>query len=157
MDLRAKGFTLLELLIALAVLLVIVSLAVPAFSRSIQIARADADIDSLQRGLGFARLEAINRGTTVRVRPMAGGDDWSRGLSITEVDGALTNVLRVVPAPSRGAALTLTSGVETIEFNSLGGLAAPSMTVLISYALGAQGRVLNLCLNGRIQRGGSCG
>ena len=157
MDLRTKGFTLLELLIALAIVLVIVSLAVPAFSRSVQIAKADADLDELQRGLNFARLEAINRGTAIQIRPLAGNDDWSGGLSIAQGGGALTNVLRVVPAMSSGATLTLTSGVTAIEYNNFGGLSSPATEVQISYALGAQSRVLSLCLNGRIQRGGSCG
>jgi type IV fimbrial biogenesis protein FimU len=47
--------------------------------------------------------------------------------------------------------------VTAIDFNNLGGLAAPSTAVVISYVLGAQSRTLNVCLNGRILLGGSCG
>jgi type IV fimbrial biogenesis protein FimU len=53
--------------------------------------------------------------------------------------------------------LTLTSGVTSIDFNNLGGLSAPATAVTINYVLGAQTRTINVCLNGRIVLGGTCG
>ncbi|KQN43490.1 general secretion pathway protein GspH [Pseudomonas sp. Leaf48] len=157
MDLRTKGFTLIELLIALAILSIMITLAAPAFSRSAQIARADTEIGDLQRGLNFARIEAINRGTTTRVRPTFSRGVWSGELTIYEGSGTLANVLRVVPVMSSGATLTLTSGVTEIDFNNLGGLSSSSRAVVISYVLGTQSRMLSVCLNGRIELAGSCG
>lgn len=154
---RSNGFTLLELLVAIAVFLVLITLAVPAFTRSAQITRADTEIGDLQHALNFARLQAINRGVTTRVRPTAGGSAWTGELSVYDGTSTPANVLRVVPAMSSGATLTLTSGVSAIDFNNLGGLSSPSTAVVISYVLGAQSRTLNLCLNGRILLGGSCG
>jgi type IV fimbrial biogenesis protein FimU len=157
MDHRTKGFTLIELLIALSVFLVLITLAVPAFTRSAQITKADTEIGDLQRGLNFARLEAIDRGITTRLRPTTEGGVWTGELSVYDGTGKLANVLRVVPAMSSGVTLTLTSGVTAIDFNNLGGLLAPSTAVVITYGLGAQSRTLNVCLNGRILLGGSCG
>lgn len=157
MDHRTKGFTLIEVLITLAVFLILITMAVPAFTLSIQGTRADTEIGDLQRGLNYARLEAIDRGITTRLRPTAGGSVWTGELTVYDSTGAQANVLRVVPAMSSGATLTLTSGVTTIDFNNLGGLSAPSTAVVISYVLGAQSRTLNVCLNGRILLGGSCG
>jgi len=157
MDHRTKGFTLIELLVALAVFLVLITLAVPAFTRSTQGTRADTEMGDLQRGLNYARLEAIDRGVTTRVRPTAGGSVWTGELSVYDSTGTPANVLRVVPAMSSGATLTLTSGVTAIDFNNLGGLSSSSTAVVISYVLGTQSRTLNVCLNGRILLGGSCG
>jgi type IV fimbrial biogenesis protein FimU len=157
MDLRTKGFTLIELLVAIAVFLVLITLAVPAFTRSIQGSKADTEMGDLQRAINFARLEAINRGVTTRLRPTAGGSVWTGELAVYDSTGNPANVLRVVPAMSSGATLTLPSGVTALDFNNLGGLAAPSTAVVIGYTLGTQSRTLNVCLNGRIQMGGNCG
>ena len=157
MDLRSKGFTLIELLVAIAVFLVLITLAVPAFTRSIQGSKADTEMGDLQRAINFARLEAINRGGTTRLRPTAGGNIWTGELAVYDSTGNPANVLRVVPAMSSGATLTLPSGVTALDFNNLGGLAAPSTAVVIGYTLGTQSRTLNVCLNGRIQLGGNCG
>ncbi|WP_434595422.1 GspH/FimT family pseudopilin [Pseudomonas sp. R4-83] len=157
MDLRTKGFTLIELLVAIAVFLVLITLAVPAFTRSIQGSKADTEMGDLQRAINFARLEAINRGVTTRLRPTAGGSAWTGELAVYDSTGNPANVLRVVPAMSSGATLTLPSGVTALDFNNLGGLAAPSTAVVIGYTLGTQSRTLNVCLNGRIQLGGNCG
>ena len=157
MDHRTKGFTLIELLVSLAVFLILITLAVPAFTRSVQGTKADTEIGDLQRGLNFARLEAIDRGVATRLRPTAGGSVWTGELAVYDGTGNLANILRVVPAMSSGATLTLPSGVTAIDFNNLGGLSAPSTPVVISYVVGAQSRTLNVCLNGRILLGGSCG
>ena len=157
MDHRTKGFTLIELLVAVAVFVILITMAVPAFTRSVQGSKADTEVGDLQRALNYARLEAINRGVTTRLRPSAGGSVWTGELSVYDSTGTPANVLRVVPAMSSGATLTLPSGVTALDFNNLGGLAAPSTAVAISYVLGTQSRTLNVCLNGRIQLGGSCG
>jgi type IV fimbrial biogenesis protein FimU len=157
MDHRTKGFSLIELLVALAVFLILITLAVPAFTRSVQSTKADTEISDLQRALNFARLEAIDRGITTRVRPSAGGSGWTGELAVYDSTGIAANVLRVVPAMSSGATLKLTSDVTAIDFNNMGGLSAPGMAVAINYVLGAQSRTLNVCLNGRILLGGNCG
>ncbi|MEX3773922.1 GspH/FimT family pseudopilin [Pseudomonas sp. MYb118] len=157
MDHRTKGFTLIELLVALAIFLILITLAVPMFTQSVQGSRADTEVGDLQRALNFARLEAIDRGVTTRLRPKEPGTPWTADLAVLDGTSNAANVLRIVPAMSSGATLTLTSGVTTIDFNNLGGLSAPSTAVVINYVLGTQSRTLNVCLNGRILLGGSCG
>ncbi|SFH47574.1 GspH/FimT family protein [Pseudomonas sp. NFACC45] len=157
MDLRTKGFTLIEVLVALGVLLLLITLAVPALTGSVQGTKADTDIGDLRRALNFARMTAIDRGVTIRIRPTAQGSVWSSELTVYDSTGAEPNVLRVVPAMSSGATLTLTSEVTNIDFNNLGGLSAPATPVTFNYVRGAQSRTLSVCLNGRIVLGGSCG
>ncbi|BBP67099.1 MULTISPECIES: GspH/FimT family pseudopilin [Pseudomonas] len=157
MDLRTKGFTLIEVLVTLGVMLILITLAVPAFTSSMQGTRADTEIGDLRRALNFARMEAIDRGTTIRIRPTVLGSAWSGELTVYDSTGTPANVLRVVPAMGGGATLTLTSDVTAIDFNNLGGLSAPATPVGFNYVRGTQSRTLNVCLNGRIVLGGSCG
>lgn len=157
MDLRTKGFTLIEVLVALGVLLILITMAVPAFTGSMQSTKADTEIGDLRRALNFARMEAIDRGITTRIRPTAQGSVWSGELTVYDSTGSSPNVLRVVPAMGSGATLALTSEVSNIDFNNLGGLSAPTTPVSFNYVRGAQSRTLSVCLNGRIVLGGSCG
>ncbi|AIC22435.1 general secretion pathway protein GspH [Pseudomonas chlororaphis] len=152
---RTQGFTLIELLVALAVSAILLTLVVPAFSQMAQRSKADSDISELLRSLNYARLEAIDRGLPIHLRPAAVDSDWSRGLSIYQGDGPETNVLRVVPAVSRGARLTLTSEFDSIGFNALGGVSA-AVPPVMTYVLGGQHRTITLCLNGRIAVNGEC-
>lgn len=156
MDRGTKGFTLIELLVALAIFLILITLAVPAFTGSVQRTKADTEVGDLRRALSYARLEAIDRGITTQVLPKGGGA-WTGELTVSDISSSPASVLRVVPAMSSGANLALTSGVTAISFNNLGGLAAPATAVAITYVLGAQSRTLNVCLNGRILLGGNCG
>ncbi|WLH62142.1 GspH/FimT family pseudopilin [Pseudomonas sp. FP2300] len=157
MDLRTKGFTLIEVLVALGVLLILITMAVPAFTGSMQSTKADTEIGDLRRALNFARMEAIDRGITTRIRPTAQGSAWSGELTVYDSTGSSPNILRVVPAMGSGVTLTLTSEVSNIDFNNLGGLSAPATPVSFNYVRGAQSRTLSVCLNGRIVLGGSCG
>lgn len=157
MDLRTKGFTLIEVLVALGVLLLLITLAVPAFTGAMQGTKADTEIADLRRALNFARIEAIDRGVTTRIRPTVQGGLWSGELTVYDGTGNSPNVLRVVPSMSNGATLTLTSEVTSIDFNNLGGLSAPATPVSFNYVRGAQSRTLSVCLNGRIALNGNCG
>ena len=157
MDPRTKGFTLIEVLVALGVLLILITMAVPAFTGSMQSTKADTEIGDLRRALNFARMEAIDRGTTIRIRPTAEGGAWSSELTVYDSTGSSPTVLRVIPAMGSGVTLTLSLEVTSIDFNSFGGLSALAMPVSFNYVRGAQSRTLSVCLNGRIILGGGCG
>ncbi|OPG76426.1 general secretion pathway protein GspH, partial [Pseudomonas ogarae] len=152
-----KGFTLIEVLVALGVLLILITMAVPSFTGALQSTKADTEIDDLRRALNFTRMEAIDRGITTRIRPTAQGSVWSGELTVYDSTGSSPNILRVVPAMGSGVTLTLPSDVTSIDFNNLGGLSAPATPVSFNYVRGAQSRTLSVCLNGRIVLGGSCG
>ncbi|VVN80046.1 GspH/FimT family pseudopilin [Pseudomonas fluorescens] len=157
---RVKGFTLIELMVTLAVSVILLTMAIPSFTRSVESSKADTEVGDLLRGLNSTRLEAINRGIPTHIKSKD-GNAWTTELKIyagpsTDADNPV-NVLRVVPAMSSDATLTLTSDVTNIEFNNLGGLSASAAAVTINYVLGAQTRTINVCLNGRIVLGGNCG
>lgn len=77
---RSRGLTLIELMIALAVGVVLMSLAVPSFSTYLQRNRLKAVALGLEQDLREARFEAVRRGQPVHLNFMAGAD-WCYALT----------------------------------------------------------------------------
>lgn len=148
-----KGFSLVELLITVSVVGILAAIAMPNFSQTLQSNRADTEVNDLQHALNYARLEAINRGVTMRIAPVSGAD-WATELKVTRSSDTNT-VLRTVAAMASGAAVG-TGNVAAIEFNNLGGMVAPGAAVTMTYTRGSLTRTLNVCLTGRITSQGSC-
>lgn len=153
---RNKGFTLVELMVTISVLAITLSFAIPAFTSSINKAKADTEIGDLYRAFNYARLEAINRAVNVRVTPSTAGS-WTSSLNIQKVAAgvAVLPAIRVVPAMATSA--TIAAGPPAyIEFNNLGALSSPATAVAFAYTRGAEARSMGVCLTGRLILGGAC-
>lgn len=75
-----KGFSLVQLLIGLAVIGILAQLASPAFSELIASQRRQVSANELANGLQIARTEAILRQQAVVMHALE--EDWSRGWRI---------------------------------------------------------------------------
>ena len=64
---RQRGFTLIELMVTLAIAAILVSIAVPSFSVMIAQNRMAGQLNEFTAALNLARSEAIRRGVTVTV------------------------------------------------------------------------------------------
>ena len=70
---KPYGFTLFELLIAIAILVIMATLAIPGMSAQIQTSRANAALFEMFSTLSLARSEAIKRGYRVGLCPSDDG------------------------------------------------------------------------------------
>lgn len=74
---HTRGFTLLELLVALAVLSVLLAIGVPALGSLLDDQRMDSSVSSLLYSVRYTRSEAVRRNRPVTMAPIDG--DWNNG------------------------------------------------------------------------------
>lgn len=103
---RQAGFTLMELLVTIAMVAILFGLGVPMFRQSLDFVSAKDLAVELAGDLRMARGEAVKRNTTVSVVPLSGG--WSAGWQVQTGAGAMlsqhvtTRSGVTVAAPSAG-------------------------------------------------------
>lgn len=90
----ASGFTILELMITVAVLSILVGIAVPSFNEMIRQNRLATQTNDLLTATAVARSEAIKRGSRVTLCPAngdgsdcAGNAQWSTGWLVISDEG----------------------------------------------------------------------
>jgi prepilin-type N-terminal cleavage/methylation domain-containing protein len=78
-----KGFTLIELMVAIAILAILVTLAAPSFNSFIDKYRVKRAADTVSAFLINAKSEAIKRNTAVRAvfQSAGGGATWCAGMT----------------------------------------------------------------------------
>lgn len=129
------GFTLTELLVALAVLGTVTAMAAPSFTTLIESWRVRQTAEELQSTLYYARSEAIRRGGRVVIQKLPNNTNgctlaastgrWGCGWFVCDdandngTCGATETVLQRVDAPS-GVMVQRTSGGDSIQFNRWG-------------------------------------
>ena len=135
---RAGGFTIIELVIAIALVGTLLKLGVPAFTAWIRNAQVRTVADALQNGVRLAQAEAVRRNRTVvlaltnaqpalNATAAANGKFWSIQTVAQLGDAAGEFVLG--GALSDVAAGVAIAGPASICFNSTGRLAAVGSTV----------------------------
>lgn len=152
-----RGFTVVELMVALALAAILAALALPAFDGVFERTKAATDMGELHRALSSARLEAINRSMSISVVATGGSDSWGGALEIRTGDGSdPDDVVRKLPGMAPGAAVTASGSIDSIQFNSLGGLESPSTAVVFDYTRGSHAKSVSVCPTGRILAGEDC-
>lgn len=118
---RFRGFTVIEIAITLVIFGILLALAAPMYSVWLQNARARDMADSYLSGLMSARVEAIKRGSDIRLEVVN-----TRGWRI--VDSGTGNAIQAQPALEHLGTVSVTTtdtngGAATaVTFTSLGTL-----------------------------------
>ncbi len=120
---QQKGFTLIELMVAICILFILGGISAPAFSRWVPNARMGSVVRDLQSSVQRARIEAIKRNRTVCMDFDFAGDRCSVFLDDGTTDGTLdaNDTLIDRLEMSRGVDFyAADSGGGPIQFNSRG-------------------------------------
>jgi type IV fimbrial biogenesis protein FimT len=113
---RIRGFTLIEIIVATAVLGILASLSIPMYTSTIAGNRTRSAAYSLVGSLTYARSEAVKRNAIVSVAPV--GTGWQDGWTVTS--GGVTLSLNE-PAP----ALALAGPIAGVSYLPTGRLNIP--------------------------------
>jgi type IV fimbrial biogenesis protein FimT len=145
----------IEMLVAMAVAAILLSVGVPSFRTILQNVRSAGVASDLTSAMNLARAEAVKRASPVQMCPSndgaACGGAWTDGWIVRSVvDGA---VLRAWDAPPPGAVIAQTPNANTaIGFGVLGQVTTNDTQIVASVAgcTGARARTLALAPSGRV-------
>ncbi len=135
---RSRGFTLIELMVTVAIAAILLTIGVPSFTKLMTKNQLSGEIQTLQGTINFARSEAIKRGSRVSIcksnNQSTCSGNWSDGWiifvdresggSIGTRDGSDLDadepLLRVFPALPSDYTLNTNSFTNYITYNRLG-------------------------------------
>jgi type IV fimbrial biogenesis protein FimT len=132
MTTKQTGFTLIELMVTIAVLGILLSIAIPSFQNMMFSNRITAQANQVITALNYARSEAVKRAATATVCSTNGGvacagsTNWTTGWMVfadTDGDGTVDGgeaVLRVWPALDGGNTLNKSGIQSRVTFTSTG-------------------------------------
>lgn len=142
----ALGFTIIELMIVVVILVVLLSLGVPGMTQLIVKTRVKNASFDVYSSILAARSDAISRNKTITITPKSVGN-WAAGWTITDSDG---NIVKEQDALSG-----ISASGPTLSYNSTGRL--PDGTALANRRISltapdasvSDGRCITIDLSGR--------
>jgi type IV fimbrial biogenesis protein FimT len=119
---HTRGFTLIELMVALAIAAILLLIAGPSFTTFLRNSEIRSTSESLLNGLKAATAEAANRNRTVTFElTSATASDWK--FWVLEDDGVTQKILQTYSKNEAGSSSKITvtpAGQLAVKFNGLG-------------------------------------
>ena len=177
---RQIGFTLVELMVTVAILVILASIAAPSFSNLLADQRLSGAANALLSDMNFMRSEALRRGVNVSAcpssspestNPSCNGNDWATGWIVfldsngdgsRDTSGGTTETLMRASSALAGVstALATSGGVDSnfVRFNARGLSPGAQQNIALTNNVATHDRTLCIASSGRprIVKGSSC-
>ena len=125
----SRGFTLLELMVTIAMVLILATIAVPGVSSMVQTNAVSSYANMISTSLMLAKSEASKRSEIVNFQPET---NWSNGWDVEESDGTLIRRFDGIPA-----AYSVSASVTSVGFRNDGSITtSAAYTVKLQPATG---------------------
>lgn len=137
---QATGFTLIELMIGIAILAIAMALGIPSFAEWIQNSQIRTAGESISAGLQAARNEAIRRNTPIEFTLTGNGGAGETGWQIAIRNTGVVLQAQTAGEGSRNATVvTKPADARTITFTGMGRVANPNSD--------ASSPIKNICID----------
>lgn len=164
---KQHAFTLVELMVGIAIVGILATVALPSLNQFIVSMRVDSQISELHRLLLVARNTAVNSGRDVVVCPIVNGactNDWTQEVSVfidfnqnDDFDVAAganptDEIIRVKSAVGNNRDRFQYTGGASLTYNSLGNLPANNNAFTFSYCPDGytdESRGIEIAISGR--------
>src|SRR5947208_2810364 len=148
---HACGFTMVELLTVVSILVVIIGVMAPSFSNFLAAQQAKGLSYDLTADLMLARNEALKRNASIAIAHR--GATWQEGWTVSTVDTAE----RLSQRNAAAQAVTVTGAPSSITFDVNGRVSFPEASVRITISAHDSSRCVELDLSGRARSlAGAC-
>ncbi len=145
------GFTVIELLVAVAVAAIILALGVPSFTNVIKNNRLSTQANSIITAIAIARSEAAKLGQSVVLTATDGSDgnnEWGPGWKVTNTGGTTTYLTQ--EALQGSSTLDSEGDFTTFTFSPSGWVDNADVFDLCDDRTGETGRQITLTATGRV-------
>ena len=115
---RIKGFTLVELMVTIAVAAILLAVALPSFQSISRNNAVRATTNDLISTINLARQQSMSMRTQVEVSPASGG--WNDGWRLQFADSSAGENAEFTPR--RNVSIVSSSGGSSLVFRARGGL-----------------------------------
>lgn len=146
---HSRGFTLLELMITIAVLGILAAIALPSFSYLSRVTRVKSAATSFYLAMLQARSAAVKRNSPVTIAPVTSGS-WQGGWTITDPRFATTDTRYLILTQESLKGVTVGSAVTSVVYMSSGriqGGAAPAFSITYTQPGSNTGAAVARCVS----------
>lgn len=156
---KYRGFTLIELMVTLAIAAILLTVGVPSFSDTIKNNRLIAQTNKFVGSVALARSEGVKTAQTVNMCPAnatytacSGNTNWSTGWIVwIDLNGNATiqaNEIRQI-VEALPASITFTAGLSAYTFTPQGAAGGTDTLVMCDDRTGETGRRIQIRVTGR--------